>query len=143
MSYVIPSVSQFKSYFNRDFPYGVTLDTITDDDVTKAMELAGVNFSEEFWANQQAFNIGYLLLSAHYLVLNIRESSQGIAGNWSWNQSARSVGSVSESLSIPQRILDNPEYAFFTSTNYGAKYLMLILPQLSGQMYAVFGGTNP
>lgn len=81
-------------------------------------------------------------LTAHYLCLDLRAASQGIQGQYSWVQTSRSVGSVSEGLQVPQRIMDNPELAMLTKTTYGGKYLQLILPQLSGQIFSVFGGTR-
>lgn len=141
--FVNPSVSDFKSYFVRDFPYGATLDTITDTDITNAMQEAGILFNPGLWENQQTYTIGYLLLSAHFLVTNIRGSSQGLSGQFSWIQSSKAVGSVSESYSIPDRILANPEFAMLSKTTYGARYLFLILPLLSGQIFAIAGATHP
>lgn len=141
--FVIPSVSDFKNYFVRDFPYGTEATTVMDIDITNAMQDAGVNFSMDLWANQQSYTVAYLLLSAHFLVMNLRASSQGISGQYSWMQTGKGVGSVNESVQIPERIMNNPEYAMLTKTFYGAKYLFLILPQLSGQVFTVRGRTKP
>lgn len=138
LSYAIPSVSDFKAYFVRDFPYGSTPSTVTDADITSAMQDAAVNFNNNLWASQQSFNVGFLNLSAHFLVLNLRASSQGISGQSEWLHGSKAVGSVSESFVVPQRILDNPEFAWLTSTYYGKKYLMLVLPSLTGQMFGSY-----
>lgn len=141
-----PTVQDFKNQFFRDFPYGGTngdLTTVQDQDITRAIENAGINFSEALFANQSTFSNGYLLLTAHFLVLNLRASSQGMNGKFPWLQSGKGVGSVNESFAIPQRILDNPEYAMLASTNYGAQFLFLVLPQLTGQIFATYGRTNP
>lgn len=144
MAYDNPSVADFKIYFNRDFPYGTDLDTtILDSDITKAFTLVNVNVNEDLFATQADYNIGYLLLSAHYLVMNIRSSSQGLNGQFNFLQASKGVGSVSESFSIPQRILDNPDWSMLAKTNYGAQFLQLIIPQLSGQMFNVAGSTRP
>lgn len=142
MGYTPPSISQFKSYFFRDFPYGTTLDTVTDLDITNALQDAAVNFNESLWESQQTYQVGYMLLSAHFLVMALRASSQGVAGQYDWLQSSKGAGSVSEGLSIPQRVLDNPEFAMLSKTNYGAKYLMLLLPQLIGPVFSVCGRTQ-
>lgn len=102
-----------------------------------------VNFNPGFFADQGSYTLGYLLLSAHYLVLNVRQSSQGLSGQFNFTQSGKGAGSVNEAFAIPQRILDNPEFAMLAKTNYGAQYLMLLLPQLSGQMFNVYGTTLP
>lgn len=143
MAFNNPTVTDFKTYFFRDFPYGSTLDTVTDQDISNALQDADINFNSNLWASQATYTTGFLLLSAHFLVTNLRASSQGIAGQFAWIEASKSAGSVSEGLSIPQRILDNPEFAMLSKTNYGAKFLFLILPQLTGQMFVSHGGTQP
>lgn len=143
MGYVQPTIVDFQQYFSRDFPYGTTPNTVMDSDILKAQNQANANFNEGLFPNQGVYFIGFNLLTAHYLVMNLRQSSQGTSGQFTWNANSHSVGSVSESLSIPQRILDNPEFSFFTKTNYGTEYLMMVLPYLSGQMFAICGRTNP
>lgn len=138
-----PTVIDFKTYFFRDFPYGTTLNTVIDQDITNALGDAAFNFNPGLFPTQANYTLGYLLLAAHYLVVNLRASSQGIMGSYSWLTSGKGVGSVSESFSIPQRILDNPELAMYSKTNYGAKYLSLILPQLAGQVFVLHGTTLP
>jgi hypothetical protein len=137
-----PVAADFKAYFFRDFPYGKTLETVTDADITNAIQMASYNFNADFWPDQPLFTLGYLLLSAHYLVLNLRGSSQGIAGQYSWLQTSKSVGSVSEGLQVPDRILANPLMAMYSKTTYGAKYLELVLPMLTGQIYTALGDTK-
>lgn len=144
MAFLNPTIDDFKNYFIRDFPYGTDMNTsILDQDIANAYQETLVNINQGLFADQASYNIGYLLLSAHFLVLNIQSSSQGIAGQFNWNQTSKSVGSVSEAFDIPQRIKDNPEFAWLSKTNYGARYLMLILPQLSGMMFNAFGSTRP
>lgn len=137
-----PTANDFKAYFNRDFPYGTTLQHVMDADITRALSEAGVKINESLFADQAAYNLGYLLLAAHFLVMNLRAASQGISGQFDWLQGSKSVGSVSESLNIPQRILDNPEFAMLCKTTYGGKYLMFVLPLLAGQIFTVEGGTH-
>jgi hypothetical protein len=49
---------------------------------------------------------------------------------------------VNESYSIPQHILDNPILAMLSKTNYGAKYLSMVLPRIVGQVFIVAGETQ-
>lgn len=142
MSYTIPTVADFKAFFVRDFPYGVTPDTVNDVDITNAIAEAGVNFNEALFGSQQNFSLCYLLLTAHMMVLALRGSSQGISGQYSWLQASKSVGSIAESFSIPQKILDNPIYAMLCKTTYGARFLQLMLPRLVGQTFTVCGRTQ-
>lgn len=144
MAFNNPTIPDFKTYFFRDFPYGSDMETsVLDQDIANAYGITNVNVNQDLFADQGSYNIGYLLLSAHYLVMSLRASSQGLSGQFSWNQTQKSVGSVSESMQIPQRIMDNPEFAILTKTNYGTQYLLLILPQLTGQCFIAYGSTRP
>lgn len=144
MAYANPSVSDFKSFFARDFPYGTDPNVaILDADITKAFTFTNINVSPGLFADQGSYNVGYLLLSAHYLVMNIRASSQGINGQFNFTQQSKGAGNVNEAFAIPQRILDNPDWAILCKTNYGAQFIQLVLPQLSGQIYSVRGSTRP
>lgn len=138
-----PTVTDFKNYFTRDFPYGTDSNTsVLDSDISKALQLTFINFNPDLWPDQNSYSIGYNLLSAHYLVMNLRMSSQGINGQFAFLEQSKSVGSVSQGFAIPQRVLDNPDWAVLMKTNYGAQYLQLVLPQLSGQIFTVRGHTK-
>lgn len=142
MAYENPSVAEFKAYFNRDFPYGSDVETsVTDDDIVKAFQMVNVNINQCLFGYQASYTVGYLLMSAHYLVMNLRASSQGINGQFSWLEQSKSVGNVSQAFAIPQRILDNPYFSMLTKTDYGAQFLQLILPQLVGQVSIAYGRT--
>jgi hypothetical protein len=144
VSFLNPSVADFKQYFFRDFPYGTDMETsVLDQDITKAFVMTNVNMNQCLFADQGSYNVGYFLLSAHYLVMNLRASSQGINGQFNFLQNSKSVGSVSEGFAIPQRILDNPDWAILMKTNYGAQFLQLIIPQMAGQMFVAYGSTRP
>lgn len=143
MIYSNPTIPDFKAYFFRDFPYGSSLDTVTDQDLMNAFALTDSQINPCIFANQEGFTQGFLYLAAHYLVTNLRNSSQGIVGQFDWLVNSKGVGSVSEGLSIPDRILANPEFAFLSKTTYGALYLSLILPSITGQIFVVLGDTLP
>lgn len=140
MSYFNPVVADFQAYFNRDFPYGnADLTTVQDADITKALSQQQNTINPGLFSNQNTYSQGALLLAAHYLVMNLRASSQGIAGQMQWLEQAKAVGSISVSQAIPQRLLDNPEFSILASTRYGTQYLAMILPYLTGQMFSVNG----
>lgn len=144
MAYENPSVADFKNYFNRDFPYGTDPNTsILDSDITKAFAMTNININQALFGYQSSYTIGYLLLSAHYMVMNLRTSSQGINGQFNFLEQNKSVSAVAQSFAIPQRILDNPDLAILCKTNYGAQFLQIILPQLAGNMFTVLGSTRP
>lgn len=144
MAFSNPSVQDFKDRFFRDFPYGVDpTTTVVDQDITTAFVMVNINMNPELFADQGSYTQGYLLLSAHYLVMNLRSSSQGLNGQFNFGQQSKAAGSVSEAFAIPQRILDNPDWAILCKTNYGAQFIQLVLPQLAGQIYGVAGSTRP
>lgn len=143
MAFDIPDATAFKAYFTRDFPYGSTADTVQDSDIDKAIGQASFSLNESLVGTQAEFDIVFLLLTAHYLVVDLRMSSQGIQGQYEWLVSSKSVGSVSVGLSIPDRIMKQPAFAMLSKTPYGAKYLELLLPRLAGQILAISGRTQP
>jgi len=141
-AYTNPDVAAFKAYFNRDFPYGNSdLTTVQDADIAKAQTQQQNLIPQFLFPNQNLYTQGAQLLAAHFLVQNLRASSQGIAGKYEWLNTGKNVGPVGASFQIPDRILENPELAILTSTYYGVQYLYLILPLLTGQMFTVEGAT--
>lgn len=139
MAYNNPVVADFKAQFVRDFPYGTDINTgVTDADIATAFQCTNFAINQALFADQGSYTYAYNLLSAHYLVLNLRAGSQGINGQYNWLQNNKSVQGVSEGFSIPDRILSNPMYSHLSKTNYGQQYLMLIYPSLTGMMFAAY-----
>jgi len=136
-----PTITQFKTQFARDFPYGPTNDSVMDGDIQVAISEAGLIVNSSLFQNQAAYQLAYGYAAAHCLVTNLKNSSQGIAGGFSWLENSKSVGSVSQSFSIPDDVMKNPAMAMIAKTSYGAKYLSLILPYMYGNMAIVRGGT--
>lgn len=140
--FVNPTATDFKAHFTRDFPYGTAINTVQDSDINKAIAEANFNFNSALFANQGEYTMGFLYLTAHFLVMDLRASSQGISGNFPWMTTSKSVGSVSEGIDIPEFIKNNPMLAHFGKTYYGAKYINLIFPRLIGNMFPMTGMTH-
>jgi len=141
--YNYPSIADFKTFFARDFPFGTDSEkTILDSDIARAMQDANATFNPALWDDQAGFTNGYMYLSAHNLVMNIRASTQGLNGQFNFLQASKGVGPASESFSIPQRILDNPHLAMLCKTNYGSRYVQLVMPSLCGQVFTAEETTN-
>lgn len=138
------SVLQFQQeFFPRDFPYGTDINTsVLDSDISKAFTYTNMNINQTLFPDQGSYNLGYALLSAHYLVTNLSASSQGKNGQYAFLEQSKGVGGINQAFAIPQRILDNPYWSMLSKTEYGAEYISLLLPQLSGQMFSVFGGSG-
>jgi len=144
MSYDKPTVAEFKTFFARDFFYDADpTKGVTDGDIQRAMLEGEFTTNLSFCDSQQMYTMWYLYAAAHFLVTDLRASTAGINGSYTWLTQSKSVGSVSESFAIPQKILDNPRYAMWTKTNYGAKLLHMMLPYLVAPIFTVFGRTNP
>ena len=138
-----PTVEDFKAQFTRDFPFGTSTDTVMDADIVKAINQADFNINESLFSTQENFSLAYNYLAAHYLVLNLKNSTQGLAGVYTWLESSKSVGSVSQVHLVPPKILNNPIFAMISKTSYGAMYLELIMPKLVGNMESIGGATLP
>ena len=114
---------------------------IADKDITNAYAEACVNFNPSLFGDDDNMKLAYLYLTAHFLVIDLNLnglSSQGQGGL----VNSRSVGSVSESYTIPdwqQKAIPS----FYTKTNYGQKYWALILPRLAASTFTVKGATKP
>lgn len=140
MAFDNPTLVDFKIYFVRDFNFGTDPNlSVLDADISKAMLQCRAAMNQALFSNQENYSVGYNLLSAHFLVLNLRASSQGLNGQFNWLQNSKAVGSVNEAFTIPQMVLDNPYWSIFSKTNYGLGFLNLVLPQLCGQMFTGFG----
>jgi len=116
---------------------------VLDEDIDKAFGEAEINLNQDLFGTDAQIRIGYLYLSAMYLVHDLRAALRGIAAGANFTVSAKSVGNVSESYAIPQAFIDNPIYQIYTQSPYGLKYLSLVLPQLVGNVGAVAGMTHP
>lgn len=115
---------------------------VQDQDITNAFAEAQVTFNTALFQTDADTTLGFLYLTAHFLCNDLKASSQGINAPGAFPVSSRSAGSVSESYSVPQAYLDSPIYSMYTQSSYGMKYLMLILPMLTGNVQAVWGGTR-
>jgi hypothetical protein len=133
------TVNDFKGFFSRDFSYS----EVSDCDIEKAFKEAKIVFNQGLFSNDESIEIGYLYLTAHYLVNDLRAALAGLEGSAMFIVSSRSVGSVSESYDIPQAYKDNPLFTFYTTSSYGMKYLSLILPVMVGNVGVVAGTTRP
>jgi hypothetical protein len=142
--YTSSTVAQFKAQFVRDFPYSTDINLgIVDGDITNAFNMVDITIDQDMWTSQSAFTMAYNLLAAHFLVLNIRASTQGINGQYNFLQNSKAAGPLSEGFTIPQRVIDNPDFAQYFKTNYGAQYMHLLWPQLAGQVFNAYGSTRP
>lgn len=144
MKYANPTIQEFKNYWFRDFPYSADpAQGVTDADIGKAFTQANFSINENLFGNQTDYTTAYMLLAAHYLVIDIRLATQGLNSTYQWAVASKSVGSVSESYSIPTKFQNSPYLTMLSQTGYGGKYLQLILPLMVGNVLAIPGRTLP
>lgn len=150
MPWAPPTIAEFKEYFDRDFPYAKEdqqndLEKIRNKDIQKALDQAAVTFNASLgYGTDLSTTIAALLLTAHWLVMDIRMAGQGLASQGVFAIASKSAGNVSVSYNLPKQYQDNAWLQGFTNTQYGQKYLQLSMPLLPGAgARVVFGTTTP
>ncbi len=119
------------------------LTRVRDDDILQAQADASFNVNECLFDGQAAWNRAFNYLTAHYLVEKLLAAGEGLASQYNWLTGSKSVGDVSESFVIPDRIKADPLLASFSKTRYGAIYLSIISPLLIGNVATQFRQSLP
>ena len=110
-----------------------------DSDILEAINEAFVNFNEGLFPDEATAKLVFLFLVAHYLTIDFGIATGGIQVGLT---TSKSVGSVSESYSIPNWLLNNAALSSYATTPYGIKYASLIRPYLVGNFFIVKGGVT-
>jgi len=124
--------TMFKAYFVRDFVYGTTIDSIMDSDISKALNEA-VRIINRHLIPCKLLYIAFMYLTAHYLVLDVRMGFNGVQSVGQQIVQSNSQG-VSESYSIPPRFVNNAVVNAYAKTDYGLRYLSIVLPNMIGHV---------
>lgn len=105
---------------------------ILDEDIQKAIDQSKLKFPISLFDENER-DVPQLFLIAFYLVLDFKCSSSGVSGNSASMGfvSSKSVGSVSESYSLPSWAQNDPNYSIYSSNPYGLKYLSYLMPKIS------------
>jgi hypothetical protein len=146
VAYTSPTVADFKARFDRDFAYSgdqSDMSRVRDVDITRGFTGAGMNFNEALWPTQAAYAEAFLLLSAHFLCVNILNSSQGLGSQSTWLLSQKHVSSVGGSFAIPEQVREDPFLSRLATTGYGAEYLFILAPLLVGNFTTARGFSHP
>ena len=150
-----PAVSVFKTFFARDFNYAPSsapadLQFICDADIQKAYSEASAFFNPGLGYGAKLADtdfydpvtIAYLYLAASFLVESIKNSSKGLASQFNFPISSKSVGGVAISYAVPEKWLKNPVVALISQNGYGMTYLRQSLPLTVGGGAGVALGTT-
>lgn len=120
------------------------LEKLRDADIINAFVAAlSFNMTQALFSSQAAFTYAYNLLTAHYLCRNLTARGTGLGGKMSWLTASKTVGDVTESYEIPDRVLKSPILSKLSTTTYGAQFLELISPRLIGNIHAYHRNTLP
>jgi hypothetical protein len=139
------TAAEFKAYFDRgQFQYGDSdpyiYPEVRDKDIDSAIAEAEAVFNCGLFPDESTCKQALYYLTAHFLQKDLDAVESG--GQASYNQTSRSADGISESLSIPEW-MNEGEFAFYATTYWGQKYLMLVKPYLDGAVFSVPGGTQP
>lgn len=117
---------------------------VTDYDLVNAFTAAAqFNTTRDLFASQSSYSYAINLLAAHYLCQTVAAGSTGLFGKAEWLTRTKTVGNVSETYEIPERILKSPYLSKLSKTTYGAQFLELMSPQLIGNMKTFHRATLP
>ncbi len=134
------TAADFKAYFDKgQFIYGTEITETRDTDIDRAIAEAEAVFNHDIYPLEGVETIALQYLTAHFLQLDTEAvDSQGQS---KYNQNARSADGISESLSIPEW-MSTGDFALYSTTYYGQKWLTLTKPYLDGAVFSVSGGTS-
>lgn len=140
-----PTVSEFKAFFVRDFPYAPeddagNLDYVIDADIERAISEGQIPFNYDLFGDN-ATSV-FMYLAAHFLAVNLQNAQKGLQGQARFPAMSKSVGSVSVSNAIPEKFVNNPLYSGYLKTSYGQKYLELAYPYTIGRVKLIRGATT-
>lgn len=132
-----------------DTEYWSEVDTETniyvlDSDIEKAYFQARQFFNPNLFDNENDLLSYICYLIAHYLVIDIQMSQEGVNSTGYYIPNHTTVGDVSESYSNPTNSQGDSFILYqLNQTRYGQKYLSLISPLLVGHYNAIRGTTTP
>jgi uncharacterized protein DUF4054 len=147
-----PTVAQFQARFTRDFNYnGSGTDVVTNNDVQNALNDGEALFNQSLWSSTTEQLTAYLFLAAHLLVLNIqvagglsaRNLNEGVMSTGDGVIQSKGVGAINVSYRLPTRLADSAILSEFMRTNYGRRYLQMLVPRLVGNVQVVGGYVEP
>lgn len=150
-----PIVSDFQAQFSREFIYGTGLDSVTNNDIIRALNEAGIMFNPCLWdtttpiGTSSEGGIAYMYLAAHLMVLNIQQMAGGLSaiqrGKGVRNSAegvavSSGIGAASVTYQVPPpRVAENAILMDFFRTTFGQRYMAMIEPRLIGNVVTVSG----
>lgn len=115
---------------------------ITEEQISEAFAEAQINFNPELFEECNYIHTAFYYLAGHYLVIDLNIMNAPFATGFMGLLQSKSVGSVSASFGVPSWVLSDPNLGLYAQTQFGLKYLSLLLPLLNGQLFLVQGKTT-
>lgn len=135
------TATEFKAFFDRgQFSYGEDVPDIRDKDINAAIAEAEAVFNQDLYPTETICEQALYYLTAHFLQTDTEAIES--KGQTKLLQTSRSADGVSEGLSIPEW-MNAGEFAYYASTYYGQKFLIISKPYLDGGVFLVSGATTP
>lgn len=135
------TATDFKDQFDRgQFTYGTDVPAVRDKDIDSAISEMEAVINSGLYPTETTCKQAKLYLTAHFLQKDLDAAVSG--GQSAYNQNSRSADGISESLSIPDW-MNQGEFAFYATTYWGQKWLMLTKPYLDGAIFVIPGATQP
>ena len=125
----------------KDDMYNYVLDRDIEGGIEQAITV--IPDQETLYMPIEIHRLALYYLAAHFLVDNIRTSNAGLASQINTVVTGKSVGSVSQQFGIPSQLLQDVMFAQFFTSQYGLKYVSLLMPYLRGQVCTIAGATTP
>lgn len=125
----------------KDDMYNYILSEDVENSIRQAAAI--IPDKETLQMPMETYRLALYYLSAHFLVDNIRTSNAGLASQINTVVTGKSVGSVSQQFGIPNQLLQDVMFAQFFTSQYGLKYVSLLMPYLRGQVCTIAGATTP
>ncbi len=140
MFYVVNCItpSDFKEFFIDDFDYLL----VSDCHIKRAFMESKMQFNPSLFEWPEEIRVAFFYLSAHNLVLSLRNSDTGVRSTSQLPVTRRTVGSINEEYSVPTYLLNNPILNGYQRTEYGMQYLAIIAPRIIGNVRHTQGTTR-
>ena len=153
-----PLVSDFQALFQREFIYGTGLDSVTDNDIQRGLNEAGISFNSGLWdtttpvGSSSEGGIAFCYYAAHLMVVAIQQMAGGLSalprGKGTRNSPegvvvASGVGAANVSYQVPpDHVAQSAFLMDLFRTTFGQRYMAMLEPRLIGNV-AVVSGRSP
>ena len=137
----------FKAYFDKAFTYAPETDPnnmqyVRDKDILNAYSQADLLFNEGLFRDDDEKKLAFFFLTAHYLCMDTQMDNAGLNSTGQFSMTSKSVGNVSASYAIPEVYQNDPTLNYLSQTQFGCKYLSIIIPRAIGRVAIVRGTTT-